>query len=95
MVIHMVSFKYKKDVDAGARAQHAERLRGLRDIDGILDLQVGADVVGSARSYDTGLVITFRDRAALAAYQIHPRHVPVARSGTGDCESIVAVDFEI
>jgi len=95
MIVHMVSFKYKKDFDAQARRHHRERLGGLRDIDGIVDLKVGGDVVGSPRSYDTGLVITFRDRAALDAYQIHSRHVPVAQAGSLDCDSIVAVDFEI
>jgi len=46
MIVHMVSFKYKKDFDAQARRHHRERLGGLRDIDGIVDLKVGGDVVG-------------------------------------------------
>ena len=95
MVVHMVSFKYKPDVDEASRSQHRGRLSGLRDIDGIVDLRVGGDVVRSPRSYDTGLVVTFRDRAALDAYQIHPRHVPIAQAGAAQCESIVAVDFEV
>jgi hypothetical protein len=94
-ILHVVSFKYRADVDAAARAEHRERLAGLHDIDGIAQLKVGADVVRSARSYDTGLSITFRDRAALDAYQQHPRHVPVAQFGAGLCDHIVAVDFEI
>lgn len=94
-ILHLVSFKYKTDVDAATRAQHRQRLAALLDIDGIAELKVGSDVVGSPRSYDTGLSITFRDRAALDAYQQHPRHVPVAQFGAGLCDSIVAVDFEI
>jgi hypothetical protein len=50
--------------------------------------------VRSARSYDTGLLVTFRDRAALDAYQKNPLHVPVAQFGVGLSEHIVAVDFE-
>jgi hypothetical protein len=95
MVVHIVSFKYKKEVDAPARTQHRDRLAGLCDLDGIVDLKVGGDIVGSPRSYDTGLVITFRDRAALDAYQVNPRHVPVAQAGVLACEAIVAVDFEV
>jgi hypothetical protein len=94
VIVHIVCFKYKGAIDAAARTQHRERLRALKDIDGILDLRVGADVVRSSRSYDMGLVITFRDRAALDAYQIHPRHVPVAQLGPANCESVIAVDFE-
>ena len=94
MLVHIVAFKYRQDVDAAARTQHRERLRTLADIDGILDLKVGADVVGSGRSYDTGLVILFSDRAALDAYQKNARHVPVAQFGAGLCASVVAVDFD-
>ena len=94
-ILHLVSFKYKADVDHATREDHRRRLAALHDIDGIAALMVGADVVHSPRSYDTGLSITFRDRAALDAYQRDPRHVPVAQFGAGLCASIVAVDFEI
>jgi hypothetical protein len=95
MLLHLVSFKYRVDVDAAARAQHRERLAALKRLDGVIDLKVGEDVVRSPRSYDTGLSITFPDRAALDAYQKNDQHVPVAQFGAGLCEHIVAVDFEI
>jgi len=93
MLIHVVCFKYRTDVDPAARADHRKRLAGLRQLAGVVDLQVGDDVVRSPRSYDTGLVVTFRDRAALDAYQKDPQHVPVAQHGVSLCDSIVAVDF--
>ena len=95
MLLHLVCFKYKADVDAETRRQHRERLAALKNIDGVTDLKVGADVVKSARSYDTGLAITFVDRAALDAYQKHDRHVPVAQFGVSLCDHIVAVDFDV
>ena len=95
MLMHLVCFKYKTDIDAAARAQHRERLRALKGLDGVVDLKVGADVVGSLRSYDTGLAITFPDRAALDAYQKNERHVPVAQFGVSLSDHIVSVDFEI
>jgi hypothetical protein len=95
MLLHLVSFKYKTDADAAARAQHRERLAALHTLDGVIDLKVGEDVVRSPRSYDTGLSVTFPDRAALDAYQTNDRHVPVAQFGASLCEHIVAVDFEI
>ena len=95
MLLHVVCFKYRTDVDAAARTQHRERLRALKDLDGVVDLKVGEDVVGSPRSYDTGLAITFPDRAALDAYQKNERHVPVAQFGVSLSEHVVAVDFDI
>ena len=94
MIVHLVCFKYKPDVDQEARASHRDRLRALADVDGILDLKVGEDFVRSERSYDTGLMVIFTDRAALHGYRDHPRHVPVAKFGVGLCASIVAADFD-
>jgi Stress responsive A/B Barrel Domain len=94
MVVHLVSFKYRSDVDAAARQNHRSQLSALADLDGILDLKVGEDFVRSQRSYDTGLVVSFRDRAALDVYATHPRHQPVAKLGRDLSETIVAVDFD-
>jgi hypothetical protein len=94
-LVHLVCFKYKADAGAAAQHDHRARLAALKDIDGITALKVGADIVRSPRSYDTGLAITFTDRAALDAYQKHPRHVPVAQFGVSLCDHIIAVDFEI
>ena len=94
MVVHLVSFKYRTDVNEAARQDHRTRLKALADVDGILDFKVGPDFVRSPRSYDTGIVVLFRDRAALDGYATHPRHVPVAQLGRDLSESIVAVDFD-
>jgi hypothetical protein len=94
MLTHVVCFKYKADIDESARADHRARLAGLKSLNGVVDLKVGADIVRSPRSYDTGLIVIFPDRAALDAYQKDPTHVPVAQFGVGLCDSIVAVDFE-
>jgi len=93
MLTHIVCFKYKSDVPESTRNDHRSRLRGLHNIDGVMKLTVGADVVHSPRSYDTVLVVEFRDRAALDAYQKNPQHVPVAQFGVSLCDHIVAVDF--
>ncbi|HKB13254.1 MAG TPA: Dabb family protein [Vicinamibacterales bacterium] len=95
MLVHIVCFKYKPTVDTATRVGHRERLAALKSLDGVVDLKVGEDVVRSPRSYDTALVITFPDRAALDAYQKNDRHVPVAQYGASLSDHIVAVDFEI
>ncbi len=93
MLIHIVSFKYKADVSEVQRADHRDRLKGLSGLPGVIDLKVGADVVRSPRSYDTGLLVILPDRAALDAYATHPQHVPVAQFGASLSDHIVAVDF--
>ncbi len=67
MVVHIVSFKYKPDTSAAARQDHQAQLSALAhaNIDGVLDLKVGPDFIRSPRSFDAGLVVSFRDRAAL------------------------------
>jgi Stress responsive A/B Barrel Domain len=95
MLLHLVCFKYKADVDQSSRTDHRQRLKGLASLEGIVDLKVGEDVVRSPRSYDTGLSVTFTGRAALDAYAKDPRHIPVAQFGAGICEHVVACDFEI
>ncbi len=96
MLTHVVCFKYKTTASESERCEHRQGLLDLSHLgfDGVLDLNVGADLVRSARSYDTGLVVKFRDRAALDAYQVDSRHVEVARYGQSLSEHIVAVDFE-
>jgi hypothetical protein len=94
MLTHIVCFKYKAEVSEEARKDHRQQLAGLRWLSGVVDLKVGADVVRSARSFDTGLIITFNDRAGLDEYAVNPVHQPVAQVGASLCEQIVAVDFE-
>lgn len=94
MLTHIVCFKYRADVSDETRHEHREKLAGLRTLPGVVDLKVGADVVHSPRSFDTGLIVLFHDRAGLDAYAVNPDHVPTAKWGASLCDQVVAVDFE-
>jgi hypothetical protein len=51
------------------------RARSLQsDIDVIVDMEVGRDVVFAAPSYDVAMIVRFRDQEALASYSQHPAH---------------------
>lgn len=93
MLIHLVLFKYAEGTDADARARHVAALRSLAALPGVIELAAGPDIVGSARSYDTGLLARFDHRGALDAYAMHPDHVPVAEMGRAMSAQIVSVDF--
>jgi hypothetical protein len=95
MLTHIVIWKYREEVSQTEREEHVEQLRRLRSvIPEILSLEVGFDVLRLPRSYDTGLVATFRDRAALEIYSDHPEHVQVAFMGRSISEHVASVDFE-
>src|ERR1044071_9537563 len=95
MLTHIVIWKYKPDVSEDERREHVDRLRRLPSI--IPDVQrfeVGFDVLKLPRSYHTGLVSTFKDRAGLEAYTVHPEHAAVADLGRSISEHVASVDFE-
>ncbi|HUE82950.1 MAG TPA: Dabb family protein [Pyrinomonadaceae bacterium] len=94
MLTHIVTWKYHADVEPEVREEHVACLRGLANvIPEVRSLAVGFDVLHLPRSYDTGLVATFRDRAGLEAYTVHPEHVKVAEFGRAISQHVVSVDF--
>ena len=94
MLIHIVCWKYKPETDAPTRDEHVAKLRALPAvITDIVSFDVGTDILHLDRSYDTGLVAHFTDRAALDRYTDHPEHQTVAAMGKQIAEKVVSVDF--
>jgi Stress responsive A/B Barrel Domain len=94
MLTHIVVWKYKADIEQAMRDEHVARLRRLPAlIPEIVSFNIGFDVLRLPRSYDTGLVVVFRDRAALEAYSVHPEHVIAADFGRTISEHVASVDF--
>jgi hypothetical protein len=94
MLTHIVVWKYRADIEQAVREEHVALLRRLPSvIPEVVGFSIGFDVLNLPRSYDTGLVATFRDRAALDAYTIHPEHIVAADFGRGISENVVSVDF--
>jgi hypothetical protein len=95
MLTHIVIWKYRPDVDEETRSEHRRRLQALASaIDVVESLSAGADVLKLPRSFDTGLVVVFRDRAALDIYNDHPEHVKIVEFGKLISEKVASVDFE-
>lgn len=95
MLTHIVCWKYKAETSEEQRADHIERLRALPEvIPNIVSFSVGRDILHLERSFDTGLVAVFPDRAALEDYTVHPQHQEVAALGKELAEKAVSVDFE-
>ena len=95
MLTHIVIWKYRPDVETEVRELHVAMLRALvATVPTIESLAVGFDVLELPRSYHTGLVAVFQDRAALDAYTVHPEHIKAAEFGRTISEHIASVDFE-
>jgi hypothetical protein len=95
MLTHIVIWKYRADVSQDIRAEHVALLRRLASvIPDVKSLAVGFDTLLLPRSYDTGLVATFVDRAGLDVYTVHPEHIKVVEFGRTISEQVASVDFE-
>lgn len=95
MLTHIVIWKYRDDIEPEVRAEHVRLLGRLASvIEEVESLAVGSDILKLPRSFDTGLVAQFRNRAALDAYTIHPEHIKVVAFGKTISEQVASVDFE-
>jgi Stress responsive A/B Barrel Domain len=94
MLIHIVCWKYRAETGRENRDEHITKLRALPAvIPDIVSFDVGTDILHLDRSFDTGLVALFPDRAALDRYTDHPEHQAVATMGKQIAENVVSVDF--
>ena len=94
MIRHIVLFRIK-DEFKGEIPQLVKNFEGMAGrIEGMLELQAGADILHSERSYDLALITVFQDRAAFDAYQTHPVHLPVKKRMHEVRSASVACDFE-
>ena len=95
MITHIVLFKLK-DTSAESIRKAQEKLLSMNGrVDMLRHLEVGLDVVRSARSYDIALFTKFDSLDDLHAYQVHPYHggdvAPYMREAS---EAVVVVDYE-
>jgi hypothetical protein len=94
MLTHIVCWKYKTETTEEERVEHIAKLRALPGvIPNIESFHVGRDILHLERSFDTGLVAVYPDRAALDYYTDHPEHQKVAALGKQIAEKVISVDF--
>ena len=86
MIKHIVCFKLK---DNSPEKKEEAKAR-------LLSIEVGADFLGSPRSYDIILQVTLDSKEALDAYQKDEYHCSYVKTYMHDVmEKSVAVDYEI
>jgi hypothetical protein len=81
MVEHILLMRWQEQASQEAIDRAMAGLRGLKEqVPGIVDLSCGLNFSERAKGYTHGLVIRFKDRAALDAYFPHPEHQRVVQT---------------
>ena len=99
MIKHIVMWKVKKEITLTpdeVALQFSEALQPLvGQIEGLISIEVGADLLKTDASYDIVLVAIFNDLASLAAYQPHPLHIKVVEAIIKPCvANRVVIDIQ-
>ena len=94
MIRHIVLFRIKDEYkdEIPQLVKNFYTMKGK--VEGMLDLESGADILKSERSYDLALITTFDSMESFNAYQTHPLHVPIRKRMHEVRSASVACDFE-
>jgi hypothetical protein len=97
MIEHVVLFKLKPETSTAERHAAIQALKTLQNqIDGIVDLTCGENFSERSQGFGIGLVVRFRDRAALEIYIPHPAHRGAVEQFIHPIrEDVIVVDYEI
>lgn len=99
MIKHIVMWKIKEDVDGNTKRESSNIVKDMLEslkgnIQEIVELNVGINILESDSSYDLVLDSKFKTVEDLNIYQKHPDHLKVGKDITKYVESRVVVDYE-
>lgn len=96
MIEHVVLIQWAEGASQQAIDSAMTELRQLKDkIPVIVDLSCGANFSDRAKHFSHGLVVRFKDRAALETYIMHPEHQRVVEKFLKPIrKDILALDYE-
>jgi len=99
MVKHIIIWNFKEELSESEKLSESQKIKAgleglLGQIDGLCEIKVYGNPLPSSNG-DLILDSTFRDEAALSAYQTNPKHVEVATFVRSVVESRKCIDFEI
>ena len=95
MIRHIVLFWLTDKSEENIRTT-VEKLASMKGkIPGMLSLDAGADIAGSARSCDICLCETFDTKESLEIYRTHPVHLPVQAHMHAVMDHSASADYEV
>ena len=78
MIVHIVMFKFKEEDKQANLVKVRAILEQLpKKIDELISLEVGLNFDTAERAMDLSLYSTFKTKADLESYAIHPAHIKV------------------
>ena len=100
MLRHIVMWKLKDFAEGADRAENAQKLKAKLEtcrsiVKGQGHFEVGTAQPGFDCTYDVVLVSDFADKAALDAYQVHPKHEALKAFVGAVRETRECVDYEV
>ena len=94
MIKHVVCFKLNEGESVQKAKEVLLSMKG--NVPMIIDIEVGTDLLHSARSYDVILQVTLKDMLTLEEYQQDQYHVNVVKKHMhAVVKNSVAIDYEI
>ncbi|MFZ5966967.1 MAG: Dabb family protein [Bacillota bacterium] len=98
MLKHVVMWKLKDKALGNTKLENAlemkKRLEALHsDIEEIINIEVGINVLESEQAFDVVLYAEFEDEKSLEKYQNHPKHLEVGELIKQIREERVVVDY--
>ena len=94
MIKHIVCFKLKEGESPEKAKEVLLSMKG--NVPMLIDIEVGLDLLHSARSYDVILQVTIKDMKTLEEYQQDAYHVSVVKKHMhAVVEKSVAIDYDI
>ena len=95
MLGHYVLIRFKKGTSDEHIGEFCRRMLALRaTISQIDDLEIGRDILHSARSWHLILIMRFASTEALRSYQQHPEHLRLMAFNQPSVADVASVDFE-
>ncbi|MCC5928209.1 MAG: Dabb family protein [Cyclobacteriaceae bacterium] len=99
MVKHVVMWKFRQQTEDNSAEENKTMLKQkLEELPAVIkeidSLEVGQNFTVSPAAYEMVLITTHKDREALKAYQVHPKHQEVVAFVSEVASDRVVVDFE-
>eukprot|EP00249_Psilotum_nudum_P011717 c23342_g1_i1 orf=384-1202(-) len=95
VVDHVVLFKVKDKVPSEQAEKMVNALRGLKSLDGVIQLTAGPSLQMQPGNYTHALYSRHSDKEALSTYASHPNHLDVVHKFVFPItEDILALDWE-
>ena len=96
MIKHVICIKLNDNSEASKNKAKEVLLSMQGKVESIKGIEVGTDVLGSAKSYDVILEVLLEDIAALDSYQNDPYHCDVVKAYVrANAAASVVIDYEI